>query len=75
MEKTTLHETLELSDTLNFLFNLNAEERLTILECALRHINNLINDVMPYDWNLDVLSEDDLEKLQSKLNLFMNIYG
>jgi hypothetical protein len=67
----SLTDTLKTAPTLEFMFNLSAEERLTILECAHRHLWNMICDVMPHDYNLDI-SHEELKTLFDKFDKFMN---
>lgn len=64
----TLTETLKTSDTLNFFFNLNGQERLALLECAFQGLSDELSDG---SMELDNLSEEELEKLYQKLSNFM----
>jgi hypothetical protein len=56
-------------EPLDFFRRLYTDQRLTILECALRHMRDLTHNIV--DSNLDI-SDEDLESLYDRLNEFMN---
>jgi hypothetical protein len=68
----SLTDTLKTAPTLEFMFNLNAEERLIILECARCLLRDLAHGTFPPDYTDIDSSDEEIEKLYTKLNEFMN---